>query len=168
LTRYIGEQDIQDLKKRFVAIATDIKAGRQHILEYGDLASAVSASCCVPVAFRPVVRDGFHLVDGGLLNNIPADVAKMLGAKYTVSVDINPTRGGGTASLKTFEVLKATLSIISANSSITGLIKSDIIIEPELSQFKPTSKDGYLDMIDIGYNATNEKIDEIKKLFESL
>ena len=166
LTRYLGEQNIQDLKKKFVAVATDIKVGRQHIMEYGDLATAISASCCVPVAFRPVVRDGFHLVDGGLLNNIPADVAKMMGSKAVVSVDINPTRGGGTSSLKTFEVLKATLSIISANSSITGLINSDIVVEPDLAEFRPTSKDGYLDMIELGFDATMDKIEDIEKLFK--
>jgi NTE family protein len=166
LTRYIGEHDIQDLRKRFVAVATDIKVGRQHIMEYGDLATAVSASCCVPVAFRPVIREGFNLVDGGLLNNIPSDVAKMLGAKAVVAVDINPTRGSGTASLKTFEVLKATLSIISANSSINGLVNSEVVIQPDLATFKPTSKDGYLDMIELGYDATCDKIDDIIKLMQ--
>jgi len=166
LTRYLGEQEIQDLRRKFVAVATDIKQGRQHIMEYGDLASAVSASCCVPVAFRPVVREGFHLVDGGLLNNIPSDVAKMMGARAVVAVDINPTRGGGTSSLKTFEVLKATLSIISANSSITGLINSDIIIQPDLATFRPTSKDGFEEMIELGYDATIEKIEEISALLK--
>ncbi|MDR3022203.1 MAG: patatin-like phospholipase family protein [Clostridiales bacterium] len=167
LSRFIGDHDIENLKRRFVAIATDIKVGRQHIMERGDLASAISASCCVPVAFRPVIREGFHLVDGGLLNNIPADVAKMMGATHVVSIDINPTRGGGTTSLKTFEVLKATLSIITSNSSVAGLLKSDIIIEPDLSKYRPTSKDGYLDMIRIGYDATIEKIDDILNLIKN-
>jgi NTE family protein len=167
LTRYVGQQDIQDLRKRFVAVATDIKVGRQHIMEYGDLASAVSASCCVPMAFRPVVREGFHLMDGGLLNNIPSDVAKMLGAKAVVAVDINQTRGSGTTSLKTFEVLKATLSIITANSSVPGLINSDIVIQPDLAEFKPTSKTGYAEMIELGYDATCQQIDTIIKLIDN-
>lgn len=165
LTRYIGERLIEELPRKFVAVATDIKQGRLHIMERGDLGSAVSASCCVPVAFRPVVREGFHLVDGGLLNNIPADIAKMLGATKTVSVDINPTRGGGTSSLKTFEVLKATLSIMTSNSSVTGLVNSDVVIQPDLSTFKPTSKDGFEDMISLGYDSAIEKIDEIRALF---
>jgi len=160
----VGRQNIEDLVKRFVCVATDIKEGRQHIMEHGDLGSAVAASCCVPLAFRPVVRGGFHLVDGGLLNNIPSDVAKMLGAKKVVAVDINPTRGGGTESLKTFEVLKATLSIISSHSSTKGLLQSDLIIEPDLSLYKPTNKDGYINMIRIGYEATMEKVEDIKQL----
>jgi len=164
LERHIGKQNIEDLVKRLVIVATDIKEGRQHIMERGDLGSAVAASCCVPIAFRPVVRGGFHLVDGGLLNNIPADVARMMGSNKVISVDINPTRGGGTSSLKTFDVLKATLSIVTSHSSTNGLINSDIIIEPDLSIFKPTSKDGYLEMIRLGYDAACEKIDEIKQL----
>ena len=47
----------------------------------------------------------------------------------------------------------------------TTLFRSDIIVSPDTSAFKSTSKDGYMDMIKLGYDATMEKIDEIQKLF---
>ena len=105
-----------------------------------------------------------HLVDGGLLNNIPADVCRMVGADNVVTVDVNPTRGGGTSEMGLISVLKATFDIMGANSSVHGLINSDIIVAPDLSAFKSTDKDGYEEMYRLGYEAAKEKCDEILRL----
>jgi len=161
----IGEgKKLEDLPKKLVCMAVDLVSGQQEILETGYVRDVVSASSAVPVIFRPVVIGDKHLVDGGLLNNIPADIARMLGAEAVVTVDINHSRGGATKSLKTFDVARATLAIISANSSISGLVNSDIIINPDLTRYRASKKDGYEEMCELGYNAAKEKIDEIIKL----
>lgn len=165
VTNLIGDAYIEDLKRKFVAVAVDIVEGKQCIIDKGKVGIAVSASACVPIFFKPVVVGQKHLVDGGLLNNIPADVARMLGANFVVTSDINPTRGGGRSGLGIMDVAKATFNIMSANSSINGLLNSDIIIAPDLSEFKATDKTGYEEMINIGYTETKKKIDEIKRLF---
>ncbi|MDR2202421.1 MAG: patatin-like phospholipase family protein [Clostridiales bacterium] len=165
VTNILGDADIGDFPKRFAAVAVDLVEGKQVILDSGRAGLACSASACVPMFFRPVIDGDRHLVDGGLLNNIPADVCRMLGAKKVVSVDINPTRGGGTAELGLIDVLKATFSIMGANASINGIRQSDVLIAPDLSRFRATRKDGHDEMIEIGYNAALEHIDEIKALF---
>lgn len=162
----IGDKNIEELKKRFAAVAVDLVSGRQIIFDKGNVASAVSASCCVPVLFKPVVIGNMHLVDGGLLNTIPADVCRMLGADKVVSIDINSTRGGGTEELGTMDVIKASFNIMSAASAKEGLRQSDIIIRPDLKKFKATKKDGFEEMIENGYEAAKLHINEIKALFE--
>ena len=67
------------------------------VITEGNLAKAVSASCAVPLVFTPVEWGNYRLVDGGLVNVIPSDVARQLGAEVVVSVDINSTRDSGTA-----------------------------------------------------------------------
>lgn len=164
VTNLIGDAQTEHLKKKFAAVAVDLAEGRQVVLDRGKVGEAVAASSAVPLFFRPVAHGGTNLVDGGLLNNIPADVCRMLGADKVVTVDINPTRGGGTRETGLIDVIKATFSIMSANSSVTGLRLSDVVIAPDLSAFKATSKDGYEQMIELGYRAAKDKIALIRAL----
>lgn len=165
VTSIIGDAEIEHLPKKYCAVAVDLVEGRQVLLDKGSVMTACSASACVPLFYRPVISGEMHLVDGGLLNNIPADVCRLLGADKVVSVDINPTRGGGTAELGIIDVLKATFSIMSANASINGLRATDVLIAPDMSGFKATSKEGFGEMIKLGYDAARAKIDEVKRLF---
>lgn len=164
----IGDAKIEDLPKKFAAVATDLKTGKQVVMDNGSVIDAVSASSAYPIVYSPLEKDGMNLSDGGLVNNIPADVCRMLGAKKTVTVDVHGTRGSGTDGTGMFDILKAMFSIVSANASIVGLMQSDVLIAPDTSRFSSTSKDGYLQMIELGYNAAVEKCDEIKKLFEAV
>lgn len=166
LRRVIGDVQIEALQKKYAAVATDLKTGKQVILSSGSVIDAVSASSAFPIVYAPFVKDGRNLCDGGLTNNIPADVCKMLGASKVVTVDVHTTRGSGTDGTGVFDVLRAMLSIMSANASVVGLMHSDVVIAPDTSAYKATSKAGYLDMIELGYNATMEKMIEIQKLFD--
>lgn len=166
VTDLIGDADIEHLPRRFVCLATDLVEAKQVLLDRGSVGLAVSASCCVPVLFKPVVRGEQHLVDGGLLNNIPADITRMLGVEKVVTVDINPTRGSGTRDLGLLGVIKATLSISLSNASIQGYSHSDVIVAPDLSAFRSTDKAGYEEMMRLGYESARAKIDDIIKLKE--
>lgn len=161
----IGDAQIENLHKKYAAVATDLKTGKQVVMDSGSVLDAVSASSAFPIAYAPLKKDGMNLSDGGLVNNIPADVCRMLGAKKIVTVDAHATRGSGTDGTGIFDMLKAMFSIMSANASVVGLMQSDIIIAPDTSAFKSTSKNGYLEMIELGYNAAMEKCDDIKALF---
>ena len=167
-TRRMGNMHIEDMIKPFYSVAVDIVSGKEVIFDKGSVAKAISSSCAVPLVFRPVVIGEKHLVDGGLLNNIPASVCRMFGADFVITVDVNPTRGEGTKELGTLDVIKATFSIMSAHTSVEGLRLSDVIIAPNLSGFSAARKDGYEKMIELGYNAAKEKAPDIKKLFDTL
>ncbi|MCL2555925.1 MAG: patatin-like phospholipase family protein [Firmicutes bacterium] len=160
----LGNKRFEDLKIPFYVVAVNLRTGQEVIIDKGLLYEAVAASCAVPIFYRPFVKDDMHLVDGGILNNIPADVARMMGADKVVSIDINANRGHGTDSLSLINVAKVSLAIMISNSSQGGLINSDIIISPDLSKFKATKVDGAQEMIELGYSAAKEKIDEIRKI----
>lgn len=167
-TRRMGNMHIEDMLKPFYCVAVDIVSGKEVIFDKGSVSKAISASCAVPLVFKPVIRGEQHLVDGGVLNNIPASVCRMFGADYVVTVDVNPTRGEGTKALGIIDVIKATFSIMSAHTSVEGLRLSDVIIAPNLYEFSAAKKDGYNEMIELGYNAAKEKTEEIKKLFSTI
>ncbi|SFZ91588.1 NTE family protein [Flaviramulus basaltis] len=83
--------DFDKLSIPFRAIATDIVNGKEVILDHGSLAFAMRASMSIPGAFSPVQYDNTLLIDGGVLNNFPVDVAKNMGADIIIGSDV----GGG-------------------------------------------------------------------------
>jgi len=84
----IGEYDVGDLAIPFAAVASDLVSGERVILSRGRLCTAVRASSSVPGFAHPVELDGRLLVDGGITDNVPADVARLLGADYVIGVDV--------------------------------------------------------------------------------
>lgn len=80
--------DFDDLPIPFRAIATDIVNGEEVILADGSLARAMRASMSIPGVFQPVAYKGTLLVDGGVLNNFPTDVAKNMGADIIIGSDV--------------------------------------------------------------------------------
>src|SRR5947209_14982131 len=72
----IEDDFIHNFRVPFAALATDIVSGQQRIITHGDLTSALRASSTVPLRFYPLAEDSALLVDGGLLSNIPVDIAK--------------------------------------------------------------------------------------------
>jgi NTE family protein len=159
--KFVPSDSFDSLKRTFCAVATDLVSASEVMLTDGSLSQSVAASCAVPQFFKPVVREDMHLVDGGLLNNIPADICRVLGADYVVMCDVNPTRGEGTKELSSIAVVKATVSIMMANSSYKGYINSDVIIAPDTQGFKSTSKKGFEQMFERGYEAGKAAIKQI-------
>ncbi|MEZ4414325.1 MAG: patatin-like phospholipase family protein [Gemmatimonadota bacterium] len=89
LTLPIGPvHDFDDLPVPFRAVATDIGSGEMVVLESGDLAEAIRASMAVPGMFIPIELDGRLLVDGGLRNNLPIDVALRWNPDVIIAVDV--------------------------------------------------------------------------------
>jgi NTE family protein len=89
LTKHLGTTRIEDLQRRFVAVATEIGTGHEVWLSRGSLVEAVRASYALPGVFRPVKVDGRWLFDGALVNPIPVSVCRALGARYVIAVNLN-------------------------------------------------------------------------------
>ena len=83
-----GCKDFQSLKIPFCCVAADIRSGTEVILREGSLARAMRASMAIPAIFKPVEIDDRKLVDGGMLNNLPVDVCREMGADIIIAVDL--------------------------------------------------------------------------------
>ena len=84
----VGHARIEDLPHPFAAVAVDLKNSRQVFVTSGPLATAIQATIAVPGLLCPVEQDGCLLVDGGVLNNVPVDAARALGAHRVLAVDV--------------------------------------------------------------------------------
>lgn len=164
--RLLGNITFNELKIPFVAVACDMRTGEEVHLDKGDVARAVCGSSAVPGVFYPVEFGDYLLFDGGLINNIPANVPKLHGCEVTIGVDINATRGTGTNSEKYIDLVFQSIGIMMKSNAIKGYLNSDVMIMPDLKKFSSSKFDGAEEMFEIGYKSTIEKMPEILAFFE--
>ncbi len=84
----IGDVDIRDLTTPFAVVTADIETRERVMLREGRLATAVRASCSIPGLVTPVLLNGRLLCDGGIIDNLPDEAVRELGADYVIGVDI--------------------------------------------------------------------------------
>ena len=84
----VGDRNFSDLKLPFAAVATDVQTGEQIIIENGSLVEAVRASISIPGIFTPVRHQNRFLVDGGVVNSVPTDVARAMGSDIVLAVNV--------------------------------------------------------------------------------
>ena len=130
-----GVARFDDLPIRFRAVATDMETGAAVVLDSGDLALALRASMSVPGAFAPTEVAGRVLGDGGLVNNLPIDVARALGAEIVIVVNIG-TPPAGRATLNSVVGLTAQMINLlteqNVQRSLATLRPQDVLIAPAL------------------------------------
>lgn len=128
----IDDIDIRETKIPFAAVCTDIDAGSEIVLTKGSLRMAVAASSAIPGIFPPVEVDGRRLVDGGWVNQLPVDTARVLGADFVLAVNV-------ARELEQDFSTETGLDIIRRSNAITRTVLSEIqardadgVIEPEV------------------------------------
>lgn len=90
LIALLGEQKIERLEIPFASVATDIWTGEEIILNSGSLVNAIRASISFPFLFTPMKIDGRYLVDGGVVNPLPVNIAREMGADFIIAVNVMP------------------------------------------------------------------------------
>lgn len=85
----IPDLAIEDLERSFVAVAVDVMLGREVWLRQGRLLDCLRASTAIPGIVTPVQIDGSWLIDGGVLNPVPVNVCRAMGATIVIAVDLN-------------------------------------------------------------------------------
>ena len=85
-----GNIKFSDLKTPFACVATDIDTGEEVVINHGSVPEAVRASISIPALFTVVKREGRYLVDGGLVNPVPVNVVKEMGADFIIAVNVVP------------------------------------------------------------------------------
>lgn len=92
--RHLDVTTIEQLPRPYAAVATDLHTGAEVWLQSGPLLTAIRASLSLPGIFTPVRVDGRWLADGGLVNPVPVNLCRAMGAEVVIAVDLNNNRMG--------------------------------------------------------------------------
>jgi NTE family protein len=149
-------------------VAADLHSGSAVIMTEGDIAFAVRASCALPGWYVPVVDDhGRHLVDGGLVANIPTAAVRSLGADIVIAVDVN---GEGAKFLgppqSIIGVLFQSIMVVQRTAAMHQLHDADLVIRPRTGHIRWDEMGRVDEFIAIGEQAARSTIDRIKRLIE--
>jgi len=154
---YSDLQTFDDLPIPFRCVSTDLVSGRAHVFERGSLAQALRATMSLPAFFSPV-RDGEHVyVDGGLLENLPVDVARRMGADIVIAVHLRTKPFDPRQAVSSFGVLERSMSVTIAINELRSMEKADILLTADVENYDSTDY-GNFDKIEAeGYKAAQEK-----------
>ncbi|MDD5504521.1 MAG: patatin-like phospholipase family protein [Candidatus Omnitrophica bacterium] len=133
IEKLLDGKSFPDVKKEFAVIATDIENGDEVIIRSGNLVRAIRASCSVPGVFIPARVNGRLLVDGGLRNTVPSEVARAMGADFIVAVDVGYcVRKGRITNI--FQVLFQSIQIIGSELNRHETMSADVVIRVDLGE----------------------------------
>ncbi len=139
----IGYHDSVDFRKfniPFACVAVDAVDGKDYVFRKGSLPVAMRASMAIPAVFAPVRLDSMVLIDGGLNDNFPVDVAREMGADIIIGVDL------GTSDLKKLEALNTPGDVIGQIIALHGYEKyaknkeqTDLLLRPNMTSYNAAS-----------------------------
>jgi NTE family protein len=158
-------EDFDLLPRRFRAVAADITTGEQVVLGRGRLADAIRASATIPLLFKPFTLDGRQLVDGGIVDRLPTDVARKLGADIVIAVEVNESPAGAPADLQTmFDVVGQVSRVLMESNTSTGRALADLVITPDMTGFRRLDFDRAPRIITRGEAEARKYIKELSAL----
>ena len=176
----LGERTFSELRLPLALVAVDLNSHQEVVLQNGPVALALRATTSLPGLFMPVEMNGWRLVDGGILNNLPVDVVRRMGAEMVIAVDIgSPPKagigywignqhwipGGISTTLKVLEDTLSTL-LITIQENKLRQFPPDVLICPDLpiNINAVVGYDRVSELVSAGECAAKSHLGEIKSL----
>jgi NTE family protein len=167
LSKAKGYRKFDELGIPFRAVATDLVTGKPVVFADGELANVMRASMSVPGAIAPAEFDGKILVDGGLTNNLPIDVARAMGADVVIAVNLGTPLAPREQLTSILGISGQVINILTEQNvqqSLATLKPTDILILPELGNFSATDFDNLPKTVPFGEAAARKVADRLSRL----
>ncbi len=161
LEEQLGDTTFDQLKIPLIVNAVDLVSGEEVLFTEGPVAGAVAASCAIPGIFTPVRFDGRLLVDGGLLDNVPAAHMKGRNVDFIIAVNVVAQKPLQREPENIFEILTQSYDIIRRYRDTPACSHADALIEPELGNYSFWDSSKADELIERGYEAAKEALDDL-------
>jgi NTE family protein len=158
---YYGAPTFDALPTPFRVVAVDLKTAEPVIMDRGSLASALRATMSLPGVFPPVEVDGKVLVDGGAMNNIPADVVRAMGGQIVVAVNVGDLDDQDAIRYSVFGVMGASLDAMMRANTKRALAAADIVLNVPVKSYGSLAWRKTDELIEEGYKATDAIRDQL-------
>ena len=168
LERYIietlGDKQFSDLKIPLQVVATDFRTASPVVFKEGRVAPAVAASAAIPIVFSPVRVGEMVLVDGGLTNNLPADLARAMGAEVVLGVSVLSVFDDKRRFDSFFDIALGTMDLMSRHSTEIGRALCDLCLAPLVGPRSPGDLARAPSMVAEGEAAMLRALPKLKEL----
>ena len=152
-----GDGSFDNLPIPFRCVATDLSTGNPHVFDSGSLGLALRSTMSLPAIFSPVIRNGQIYADGGLLNNMPVDVVKRMGADIVIAVYLSGEPFDPKTSQSLFRVMGRSIGVMIAANEARNIETADLLITADLSKFTAKSYNDGQKIIQQGYKGAAKK-----------
>src|SRR5262245_12250131 len=160
---YATLRDFDDLPIPFRCVATDMLEAKPVVFKSGPLTKALRATMSIPGVFTPVEIDNQILADGGLLNNIPTDVAKEMGADVVIAVNVGTPLGTREDIVSLTGMLSQIIGVATIESDRRHLQLANLVITPNLGKYTLLDFKAVNAIADLGYEAAKQNGPALEK-----
>lgn len=162
----IKNAEFKDLKIPLSLVATDLETGEKIIINKGSLVQGVRATISIPGIFEPVKLGGRILVDGALIERIPINVVRQMGADLVIAVDVGyDLRAEKVSNL--FAVIMQAINIMDRELLNARIIDADVLIRPPVGHIGSFHLQKAGECIKLGRIAAEDAVDQIKELIKN-
>jgi NTE family protein len=154
---YSTARSFDQLPIPFRSVSTELVSGKPYVFDSGSISDAMRASMSIPGVFAPVRIGNQVFVDGGLVDNLPTDVVRQMGADVVIGVhlQIGPTTAREIQSA--FSILGRSVELVIAATELRGMEGADLIVKADVEKFSTMDYEKTTDLVAIGYAAAQEK-----------
>jgi NTE family protein len=180
LRKYLHDWKLEQLAVPCVSVTVDLVSGNSVVRERGDAVHAILESINLPVLSAPIVRNGQALIDGGLVNNIPANVLVSMGCNFVIAVSVTAKLETSFCDIKPEKpalskdrpgivpTILRSLLVQNYNLNAFGVQPADVVIEPDATGIDPSEFMKAKELTAIGEAAALEQIPKIRRLLNRL
>jgi len=180
LRRYLHDWRLEQLAVPCVSVTLDLVSGNSVVRERGDAVDAILESINLPVLSVPIVRNGQALIDGGLVNNIPADVLVSMGCNFVIAISVTAKLESRFCDIKPGQPILSrkkpgigptilrSLLVQNHNLNAFGVQPADVVIEPDVTGFDSAEFMRAKEFAAIGEAAALEQVPKIRRLLNRL
>jgi predicted acylesterase/phospholipase RssA len=180
LRQYLRDWPLERLPIPFRAVTVDLISGREVVHRAGDAVRAILESINLPVISKPILHDGMALVDGSVLNNLPADVLTEEGAQLVVGIDVSSRLrdelAGNrpdtpTAQMRSVSSVDTIIRVAETQGRGLGALRADsmdLTIRPDASAFSFVDFSKAPELADVGEAAAERAIPRLKEMLAGL
>lgn len=161
LEKHIGKKRFDQLEIPFACIACDIKTGERIVFKDGDVAFAMRVSATIPGVFKPVEYRHRLLIDGGVIDNLPIDIARIMGADFVIAV----WPQADYSSFKITSVLTTLNQVINIQGGFLvseQMEEADFLIVPDVKNVSAIELDRSQECIEAGLVSARSRVNEVK------
>jgi NTE family protein len=165
IRKHVEAKDFNDLEIPLITVSTDLLKGETVDIKSGPIAPAVLASAAVPGLVEPVNIYGRHLVDGGVLDNIPTEIANQYNPKVTIAVDVDRELPKEMPKYN-FSILKRSIFLMTRafRKLENEMHQPSVLIRPKVQQTSMFDLSHKKELIQAGRRAAEANMRKIKDL----